>query len=73
MIYGLAAKALYRAMDYPVAVNIIKLENYSKVMPEGPKQQDRGAIDRELAAEIVKDLHAPLDEFALIAAALQAK
>jgi hypothetical protein len=37
-------------------------------MPERPKQQDCGDIDRASAAEIVEGLHAPPDEFALIVA-----
>ena len=49
-------------------MNIIKSENYPKVMPERPKKKDRGDIDRALVAEIIKVLHAALDEFALIVA-----
>lgn len=56
----------------------MKSENDPNVMPERSEQQARraidGAIDGALAtAEVVEDLHAALDEFALIAAYLRAK
>ena len=59
-------------------MNITKSENDPNVMPERSEQQARraidGAIDGALAtAEVVEDLHAALDEFALIAAYLRAK
>jgi hypothetical protein len=58
----------------PGAVNIIKSQNYPNVMPERPEQQARRAIDSALAtAEVVENLHAALDEFALIAGYLRAK
>ena len=52
----------------------MKSENDPNVMPERSEQQARRAIDGALAtAEVVEDLHAALDEFALIAAYLRAK